>query len=69
MPTGGDEPRNDQTGAVIRCQVAGEGLFTRELCRPLARRGITIPLVEHDLVAEMRGQQPTLDRINPMRAG
>jgi hypothetical protein len=54
--------------AVIRFQVAGEGLFPGELRRQLTRRGITIPLIEHDLVAEMRGKEPTLYTINPMRA-
>jgi predicted secreted protein len=43
--------------AVIRCRVAGEGLFIRSLRRQLSRRGLAIPLLEHDLVEEMHGQE------------
>jgi uncharacterized protein YbbK (DUF523 family) len=38
--------------------VAGEGLFTRELRRALRQRGIAIPFLEHDLIAELSGQRP-----------
>jgi predicted secreted protein len=42
--------------AVVACRVAGSGLYVRSLKRQLRRRGLTPPLLEHDLVAEMRGQ-------------
>jgi hypothetical protein len=41
--------------AIVDCRTAGEGLFLRTLARQLGRRGITVPLAEYDLVAEMRG--------------
>ncbi|MGA8803873.1 MAG: hypothetical protein WB866_04225 [Solirubrobacterales bacterium] len=45
--------------AIVDCRTAGEGLFLRTLARQLARRGITVPLAEYDLVAEMRGAPQT----------
>jgi predicted secreted protein len=45
--------------AVVDCRAAGEGLFIRTLQRQLSRKGISIPLVEYDLVAEMRGAPQT----------
>jgi uncharacterized protein YbbK (DUF523 family) len=42
--------------AVAGCQRAGEGIFTRQLRRRLERRGLSVPFVEYDIVAEMRGQ-------------
>ena len=41
--------------AVVQCRVAGDGLFIRALRRQLTRRQLNLPLVEHDLVAEMLG--------------
>jgi uncharacterized protein YbbK (DUF523 family) len=41
--------------AIVGCRAPGEGLFTRALKRRLARRGLDVPFVEYDLVAEMRG--------------
>lgn len=41
--------------AVVGCRVAGDGLFLRTLKRQLARRGLDVPFVEYDLIAEMRG--------------
>jgi predicted secreted protein len=42
--------------AVGGCRTPGEGIFTRQLRRRLERRGITVPFVEYDIVAEMRGE-------------
>jgi hypothetical protein len=42
--------------AVAGCQRAGEGIFIRRLMRGLQRRGLNVPFVEYDIVAEMRGQ-------------
>lgn len=54
--------------AIVDCRTAGEGLFLRTLSRQLARRGITVPLAEYDLVAEMRGEpQPGMRGL--MRSG
>ena len=41
--------------AVAACRAPGEGLFIAALQRRLAKRGIDVPFVEYDLVAEMRG--------------
>lgn len=46
--------------AVLGCRRAGEGLFVRQLDRELRRRGLTVPAVEHDLAAELRGDRQTL---------
>lgn len=43
--------------AVVACRLAGSGLYISALKRQLRRRGLTPPLLEHDLVAEMRGQR------------
>lgn len=40
---------------VAGCRVAGEGLFVTALRRRLRRRGIDLPMIEYDLIAEMRG--------------
>ena len=39
------------------CRIAGAGLYVKSLERQLRRRGLTPPLLEHDLVAEMRGER------------
>jgi len=39
---------------VTETAVPGAGLFTAALVRALSRRGITIPVAEHDLIAELR---------------
>ena len=41
--------------AVVACRVAGEGLFIGALERELARRGVDVPFIEYDLIAEMHG--------------
>lgn len=41
--------------AVAGCRIAGDGLFTRALKRQLRRRAIDVRVLEHDLIAEMRG--------------
>ena len=35
--------------------VDGEGLFAASLRRHLARHSVSVPFVEHDLLAELRG--------------
>jgi predicted secreted protein len=45
--------------AVVDCRTAGEGLFVRALKHQLKRRNLAVPFLEHDLVAEMRGQPQT----------
>jgi predicted secreted protein len=49
--------RRFNTEVVLASRRAGEGLFIRSLQRQLRRRGLAVPLLEHDLVAEMRGQR------------
>jgi alpha-1,6-mannosyltransferase len=41
--------------AVEACRVPGEGMFVWALRRALQRRGIEVPFLEHDLIAEMHG--------------
>jgi predicted secreted protein len=51
---------------VLAARRAGAGLFVAALERRLSRRGLAVPLFEHDLVAEMRGErQHVLDE--PLR--
>jgi predicted secreted protein len=45
---------------VVACRVSGQGLYVRELRRQLDRKGLNVPFLEHDLVAEMRGESQTL---------
>ncbi|MGZ5346184.1 MAG: hypothetical protein ACXWF9_13195, partial [Solirubrobacterales bacterium] len=45
------------TEVVLASRRAGAGIFIRSLQRQLRRRGLAVPLLEHDLVAEMRGQR------------
>ena len=42
---------------VLACRQAGTGIFITSLRRQLRRRGLAVPLLEHDLIAEMRGQR------------
>jgi predicted secreted protein len=51
--------------AVVACRVAGSGLYISSLERQLRRRRLTIPLLEHDLVAEMRGQRQQILSTSP----
>ena len=41
---------------VMASAVPGTGLFTAALLRALRRRGIEVPVTEHDLIAELRDQ-------------
>ncbi len=41
--------------AIAACVIDGEGMFEQALRRRLARRGLSVPFIEHDLLAEMRG--------------
>lgn len=49
--------RRFNTEVVLASRRAGAGIFIRSLQRQLRRRGLAVPLLEHDLVAEMRGQR------------
>jgi predicted secreted protein len=42
---------------VVACRVAGAGFYVKSLKRQLRRRRLKPPLLEHDLVAEMRGER------------
>jgi predicted secreted protein len=42
---------------VLAARRAGTGLFVEELERRLRRRNLAVPLFEHDLAAEMRGER------------
>jgi predicted secreted protein len=57
--------------AVAGCRTVGEGIFTEELRRRLGRGGISVPFIEYDLVAEMRGerQDPVAELLGGPRAG
>ena len=41
--------------AIAQCAAEGQGLFIQALERELDRRGLQVPFLEHDLIAEMRG--------------
>ena len=45
---------------VVACRVSGEGLYVRTLRRQLEAKGLDVPFLEHDLVAEMRGESQAL---------
>jgi predicted secreted protein len=52
--------------AVVACREAGSGLYIAALKRELRRRRLTTALLEHDLVAEMRGER---QQVLPAPAG
>jgi uncharacterized protein YbbK (DUF523 family) len=56
-PTDAIDRRSFNRDVVLACRRAGAGIFIRSLQRQLRRRGLAVPLLEHDLVAEMRGQR------------
>jgi predicted secreted protein len=56
-PAGAIDRRRVNRDVVLACRQAGAGIFIRSLQRQLRRRGLAVPLLEHDLVAEMHGQQ------------
>jgi uncharacterized protein YbbK (DUF523 family) len=49
--------RHFNTEVVLASRRAGAGIFIRSLQHQLRRRGLAVPLLEHDLAAEMRGQR------------
>jgi uncharacterized protein YbbK (DUF523 family) len=59
------EVMNEQ--AVVGCRRKGEGLFIAALHRQLRRRGLEVPALEHDLVAELHGSHQTLLTARPLR--
>lgn len=46
--------------AIANSVVPGEGLYVRALRRALDRRGLQIPFLEYDLIAEMRGERSSV---------
>lgn len=62
-----------EQGAVVACRRPGAGLFVEELDRELARRGLTLPTLEHDLLDEARGARtawpPRVGRVLGAPAG
>ena len=56
--------------AVAGCRRIGQGLFVKELDRALKRRGLTLSAFEHDLVAELHGnQQKVMTTVAPRTLG
>src|SRR6516162_796322 len=56
--------------AVLGCRHTGEGLFIKALDRELKHRRLTLPALEHDLAAELRGErQPVLTTETPRTLG
>ena len=46
-----------EVNAIVRGEVsAGSGMYTRALQRQLRRRGLQVPFLAHDLIAELNGQ-------------
>jgi predicted secreted protein len=56
IPAGTADRDTVNRDVVVACREAGSGLYIRSLKRELRRRRLTTELLEHDLVAEMRGQ-------------
>lgn len=56
-PAGALNRRRVNRDIVLACRRAGTGIFIRSLQRQLRRRHLAVPFLEHDLVAEMAGQQ------------
>lgn len=64
LPTATLDRRSVNREVVLASRRAGAGIFIRSLQRRLRRRGLDVPLLEHDLVAEMHGErQRLLDRL------
>lgn len=53
--------------AVLGCRRQGQGLFIAELDRQLHRRGLVVPVFEHDLAEELRGSRQALLAAGPLR--
>lgn len=51
----------EQTAIVRRYIRPGAGTFTRELQRALGQRGVLVPFVAHDLLAEFEGHPTSLE--------
>jgi predicted secreted protein len=47
----------DQNELVRRHAIAGQGILVEELQRELARRGLDVPFLAHDLIGELEGRQ------------
>ena len=60
LPTATLDRRSVNREVVRASRRAGAGIFIRSLQRQLRRRGLDVPLFEHDLVAEMRGERQRL---------
>jgi predicted secreted protein len=56
IPAGAANRDRINRDVVVACREAGSGLYIRSLKRELHRRRLTTALLEHDLIAEMRGQ-------------
>jgi len=57
-----DAATADAVNAIIRATaVAGRGLYVDLLTKELAARGLSVPLIAHDLVAELDGKGSTAD--------
>lgn len=57
MPADAVERQRVNREVVLACRQAGTGLFIRAIQRQLRHRGLAVPLLEHDLVAEMQGRR------------
>jgi predicted secreted protein len=60
LPAATVDRRSVNREVVLAARRTGEGIFIRALTRRLRRRGLDVPLLEHDLVAEMRGEHRRL---------
>jgi predicted secreted protein len=57
MPAASLDRRAVNREVVLASRRAGAGIFVAALERELRRRRLAVPLLEHDLVAEMRGER------------
>jgi hypothetical protein len=55
------EARAEDMNAIIQaCLVEGRGLFVDLLRKEFERRGLVVPFLAHDLIAELRGSEVPL---------
>ena len=59
----------EQNDLVRRHATPGRGMFTEELERELAARRLDVPLLAHDLLAELDGRPSTVTLGSPRRGG
>jgi hypothetical protein len=68
IPVDSVDRRAVNRDAVVACRAAGSGYYIKAVQRQLRRRRLTPPLLEHDLVAEMRGERQEVLPASPVQS-